>query len=146
MIRRPLALVCLSVPLVWVSTLNAWDDEPRDVSGTWVAQDSAFTFQVKDEAIHVTEIDKGQTAADFDCNIMGRDCKVKRDGHAVTVTMWFSGPALVELTSRGATVVKRRFEPSAKGDTMELQVIPVVPSGKTETFTLVRKDAQSDKK
>lgn len=151
MLTRCLVLLCAAAPLVCVAPLGAWDDDVRDVSGSWEMRDdsggrTAWTFQAKDDTIHVAEIDRGQTVAEFDCNTLGKDCKVKRNGRQATISMWYSGPALVELTTQGSTVVKRRFLPSAKGDSMQVEVIPVVPAGKTETMTLVRKDAEAAKK
>jgi hypothetical protein len=46
--------------------------------------------------------------------------------------MWFNGPKLVELETRGAQVVKRRFSITGDGDTMDLETIPIVPTGKSE--------------
>ena len=52
--------------------------------------------------------------------------------------MWFSGPKLVELVTKGRQVIKRRFAVAEAGDTLELEVIPIQPDGKTETIRLRR--------
>ena len=69
---------------------------------------------------------------------MGRECEIKDSGRQAKVSMWFSGPKLVELETKGSEVVKRRFALSGQGDTMELEVIPIVPVGRSETKLLKR--------
>jgi hypothetical protein len=54
------------------------------------------------------------------------------------VSMCFNGPKLVELETRGNQVVKRRFTVTGDGDTMDLETIPIVPTGKSETTHLRR--------
>jgi hypothetical protein len=58
------------------------------------------------------------------------------------VSLWFNGPKLVELETRGSEVVKRRFEIISQGDganeVMEMELIPIVPSEKTQTFRYKR--------
>ena len=46
-------------------------------------------------------------------------------------------PKLVELETGGSVVMKRRFF-AAAADTLELEVIPVVPEGKSELVHLRR--------
>jgi hypothetical protein len=52
--------------------------------------------------------------------------------------MWFNGPKLVELETKGKEVVKRRFAVAGEGDTLEIEVIPIEPAGKTETLRFRR--------
>jgi hypothetical protein len=47
--------------------------------------------------------------------------------------MWFNGPKLVEIEARGTEVVKRRFSVTGDGDRMDVETIPIVPAGKSET-------------
>lgn len=49
------------------------------------------------------------------------------------MSLWFNGPKLVELETRGTEIVKRRFSIAGDGDTMDLETIPIFPSGKIET-------------
>lgn len=121
------------------------DQNHAKLAGTWqVEQGSAveggstWTFQEKSDAIHITTAQGATKLADFDCNTEGRDCTVLESGKKVKVSMWFAGPMLVELETRGSDVVKRRFGISGQGDTLEMEVIPVVPQGKTEQVTLRR--------
>jgi polyribonucleotide nucleotidyltransferase len=79
-----------------------------------------------------------QKTEEFECNIMGRDCDVKLSGRRAKVSLWFNGGALVELETRGADTVKRRFRTVSDGDTLEVEVIPINPAGKTEVVQLKR--------
>ena len=66
---------------------------------------------------------------------MGKECGVKDAGRRAKVSMYFNGPKLVEMETgaKGTPVVKRRFSIAADGDTMDLETIPLVPAGPTET-------------
>ncbi len=54
------------------------------------------------------------------------------------MTLYFNGPNLVMLETKGSEVVKRRFGPTEKGDTLELEVIPMGADGKPETLHFQR--------
>jgi hypothetical protein len=69
---------------------------------------------------------------------LGKECEVKDAGRKVKVTLFFNGPKLVVLETRGDEVVKKRFGAVETGDTLELEVIPVAPDGKTETVHFKR--------
>jgi hypothetical protein len=62
------------------------------------------------------------------------------------VSVWFSGPKLVELETKGSEVIKRRFQVAGQGDTMQLEVISIVPDGRTETKMLKRVEASTSKR
>jgi hypothetical protein len=84
----------------------------------------------------------GQTTADFECDLAGKECEVKDSGHPVKLSMWFSGPKLVQLETRGNVVTKRRFSVTGEDD-MDVEVIPIVPAGKTEIFKYKRVRAKT---
>ena len=127
---------------------SAYGDDGQDrakLTGTWQLEPgsaeegaSTWTFQEKADTIHITLAQGDAKVADFECNTAGRDCTVAESGKKMKVSLWFAGPKLVELETRGSDVVKRRFGVSAQGDTLEMEVIPVVPQGKTEEITLRR--------
>ena len=54
------------------------------------------------------------------------------------MSIWFNGPRLVEMETKGSEVLKRWFLILPKDDFMEMEVIPIVPGGKTETFQFKR--------
>ena len=59
--------------------------------------------------------------------------------------MWFNGSKLVEMETRGPHRVKRRFSISSDTDSMELETIPIVPPGKSETAHFKRVSAATAK-
>lgn len=135
--RRANVLVSL------VSLAAAWGQPVAqpDYSGTWRQQsDSAVQFVVeeKDDSIHVKEWRGTVVTADYTCNTLGKECKVKSGGHTTTVSFWFNGPKLVELETRGSTVTRRRFELADSGKTLNIELSPIVPEGKSEILAFAR--------
>jgi hypothetical protein len=99
---------------------------------------SAWTFSTSRNSIRVTQLDGGDKVADFGCKTDGTSCDIKTAGKKATVSMWFNGPRLVEMETKGSEIVKRRFRILPQGDLLEMEVIPVIPAGKTETFQFKR--------
>ncbi len=75
---------------------------------------------------------------EFDCNTLGRECQVNDAGKQVTVSLWFNGPVLVELETRGSQVIKRRFKPVGDGNALELETTLISSGGKPDTIHLAR--------
>ena len=107
---------------------------------------STWTLKDKGNSIHVSNAGDPQTVVEFDCNTTGAECAIKRSGHKAKVSMWFNGTKLVELETMGNQVVKRRFTVTGDGDTMELETIPMVPSGSSETTHFKRIPSDAFKK
>jgi hypothetical protein len=133
------SIVTLSV-LVLASSAFADDDSSRaKLMGRWQQSDgngetkSTWDLEGLGTSIHVTNSKGTQTVAEFECNTVGKECAVEDAGRRSKVSMWFNGPKLVELETRGAEIVKRRFIITGDGDTMDLETIPIAPSGKVET-------------
>ena len=114
--------------------IGAWQlqTSPDKASGT------VWTFEEKGDSMHVVVSENNGKVADFECNVEGRECEIKESGKQAKISMWYSGPKLVELETRGSDTVKRRFGIKDTGDMMEIEIIPVVPAGKTEVLTLKR--------
>jgi hypothetical protein len=135
----------------------AWsaDNDPRadtraNLAGTWQQTDgsgekSTWILKETGTSVHIANSNDAQTVADFDCNTVGKECNVKLAGHKSKVSMWFNGSKLVELQTTGDEVVKRRFQVTGKGDTMEIETMPISPAGKTETAHFKRAEAQASK-
>ncbi len=104
--------------------MGKWQQSDGETKSIWGFQDSAGS-------VHVTNSEGTKTVA-FDCNTMGKECAVDDAGRRSKVTMYYNGPKLVEVEIRGAQVVKRRFAVTGDGDTMDLETIPISPSGKSE--------------
>jgi hypothetical protein len=100
----------------------------------WVLEDKRFS-------IHITRLVGVQTVSDFECEL-GKECKTRDSGKAVTEQMYFNGPRLVELETKGSEIVKRRFAVTPQADTLEVEVIPLVPAGKSETLVFTRAAAK----
>jgi hypothetical protein len=135
------AAIVLTLPLTWALTATGSDDGANKLAGSWEAKDNpahTWTFDQTDKGMHVIETENGKTIADFVCNTSGRECDIRREGHDAKVSLWFNGPKLVEMTTEGSHVVKRRYAPASDGTTLEMEVIPVVPEGRTEKLALLR--------
>jgi hypothetical protein len=115
-------------------------DDPADrdkLAGAWESSDGArWVLDSKPDAIHITQFDHDRKVAEFECNTLGRECAVKEAGKPAKVTMYFNGPRLIVMETRGSDVVKLRFR--AEGDQLEVETMPIVPQGKTETAKLSR--------
>ncbi len=103
------------------------NDGNGDAKSTWILAEAPA------EAIHVISSTGAQTVAEFECNTVGKECEVKDAGRRSKVSMWFNGLKLVEMETRGSQVLKRRFNVTGNGDTMDMETIPIFPTGKVET-------------
>jgi len=127
---------------------SAFADDAADrvkLGGAWQVENPAggqtaamWTLLEKGDSIHVIHAEGARTIADFECNTEGKECAIKDSGKQGKVSMWFSGAKLVELETRGSEVVKRRFSISGQGEKMELEVIPIVPTGDTAKIVFKR--------
>jgi hypothetical protein len=113
--------------------IGAW--ESHGDGGTWVLAENG-------DAMHVTHVQNDRKLTDFECNTEGRECSVKDAGKSAKISMWFNGPQLVLMETRGSDVVKRRFQVAGDGTAIEVETIPIVPQGKPETATLNRAAAK----
>jgi hypothetical protein len=117
-------------------------DKRAKLGGTWEAQGAdgnaaaaRWVIEEKDDSIRIAHSEGSEQVAEFECNTMGRECK---SGKHDKVSMWFSGAKLVQLETKGSEVVKRRFALTGQGDTLDIEVIPVVPAGNAQTLHLKR--------
>lgn len=108
--------------------------------GQWAAQDGTETwaFHEKGDQVQVSHTKGSETVSNFACGTTGRDCEFKDAGKKATVSMYFNGPKLVQLERHGGDVVKRRFAVGETGEAMVVELIPIVPAGKTETVHFKR--------
>jgi hypothetical protein len=125
--------------------LTGDDASPRDrLVGAWQPQDSGakdagvWTLAQKTgDVMHITYSVGDEKVLEFDCATTGKECKIKDSGKSATVSLWFNGNRLVALETRGPEVVKRRFA-AADGDSLEVEMIPISPDGKTEKVVFHR--------
>ncbi len=118
------------------------------LTGTWKAADNqGKTPEVwilagqQDESIRLSHSENARTVAEFECNTLGRECKVRVSGKSATVSMWFNGSNLVQMETRGSDVVKRQFSPAGGGDSLDVEVTPLVPAGKPQVTRFKRTEA-----
>jgi hypothetical protein len=125
-----------------LSSIALADDytDREKLAGTWQAQGAAKTVWVLEsqgEGFHITNSLGDKKVAEYACGL-GKECEVKDGGKKVKITLYFNGPKLVVVETKGDEVVKRRFGVAEQADTLDLEVIPVAPAGKTETLHFQR--------
>ena len=135
--------------LLSVSAVALAEDfaDTSKLAGTW-DQDgkTGWKLVATNDGVHFTYTRAGQTVADFECNTSGKDCPIKLDGKKATVSVYFNGPMLVMMQTRGNDVVKWRFGALASGNEMQVEMMPITGGGKSETLHYKRVDAQSASK
>ena len=129
----------LSLIILLASVALADDASDRvKLTGTWQAPEGkssdgvTWTLNSTSDGVKITESQNGQKVSEFECNVAGKECEISDNGHKAKVSMWFNGAKLVELETRGSEVFKRRFSVVQPDGVLEVEVIPVVPGGKTE--------------
>jgi|SRR5579863_5200707 hypothetical protein len=141
-------IVCLTACFgAFLGSIALADDstERAKLTGTWqsstgekgIATKAVWVLESKGDSMHIINSQGDKKMAEYACTLDGKECEVKDGGRKVKVTLYFNGPKLVVLETKGDEVVKRRFG-TAEGDTLELEVIPMVPDGKTETLHFQR--------
>ena len=131
-----------------VSYAGAENDRDK-LNGSWVQQgeaENSWTLNADGDNMHVTQTDGGKKIADFKCDTRGAGCDVKISGKKAMVSMWFNGSKLTQMETSGSEVIERSFTILAQGDVMEVEIIPIVPGGKKETFRYKRTTLSAQEK
>ena len=111
--------------------IGTWETrQPQPLRATWI-------LAAKGSALQITRIESDRKS-EVECNTVGRECAVQDSGKPVKVSMWFNGPKLVVMETRGSEILKRRFQAVGDGNELDLEVIPIVPQGRPERFRLLR--------
>nr|ASY01939.1 hypothetical protein [uncultured bacterium] len=118
------------------------------LAGTWnlngAAGNISWTVRGNENgSVHLTYTRGTEKLADFECNTEGKDCSVRMEGHPVKVSLYFNGPRLVMLETRGDTVVKWRFGVVSDSGEMEVESMPITPAGKAETLRFKHAEVQA---
>src|SRR5579885_1294939 len=96
--------------LVYLPSAFAGDGVDRtNLAGTWEDSGSRWVIENKGDSMHFAYSENGQPAAEFQCEVGGKECEVKDNGKKAKVMLWFNGPKLVQMETRGSEVFKRRF-------------------------------------
>jgi hypothetical protein len=126
--------------------LTAAADQVEDrakLSGTWQIENASgkpvtWVIEQKADIAHFTNSEGDQKAADFECSTRGRECKMTDSGKDAKISMWFNGSSLIQMETKGSDVTKRKFSVGPEGDKLSVEIIQIVPAGKTETFHFKR--------
>ena len=131
------AALLLCVPVLADDTsartqlMGAW--QQQDVSGKGIS----VWVVTKGNALHITNSQGDQKLSEIECK-PGAECEGTASGKKSKVTMYFNGPTLGQLETVGSDVIKRQFTVREQPDMMEIEVIPIIGSAKSETLHLKR--------
>jgi hypothetical protein len=142
---KPISAAAFLVLLCGAGAIGDDQSDREKLIGSWELQGapgdgtpSGWIFSEQGSSLGVTQLEGTRKIANFECGVDGVSCEIKESGNKVKVSFWFNGPKLVQLETKGSGVVKRRFAIVSQADVMDMEVIPIVPSGKTETFRFKR--------
>ena len=130
--------------LLWVPVLADDASARAQLIGSWQQQDasgkgtSVWVVETKGNALHITNSQGDQKLSEIECRPTGAECEGTASGKKSKVTMYFSGPTLVQLETVGSDVIKRQFTVREQPDILELEVMPIIGSAKSETLHLKR--------
>jgi hypothetical protein len=132
----------LAFCLLSISGIFVFAAQPADpYSGSWHLQsDDSTQIMVERtaESIHVKEEHGGRLTQEYTCTTDGKECLYHEAGRKGKVSLWFNGPYLVEVRTHGDVITKRRFLVKDESKTLQVEVIPVSPEGKTEVIAFTR--------
>lgn len=113
--------------------------------GAWESQSGAdnnskvtWLLEAKGDAMHITYLQGSQKLTEFECDTSGQECSTKDSGRPAKILLWFNGPKLVELETKGSEVVKRRFTIAGTGEEMDVELVPIASKSKAETVHFKR--------
>lgn len=139
---RLITLLCIvGAGAAPVASLAASVPPPCALCGSWRLQSDKsvkWVFAQDGDKLHVQELSRDKVKADFTCNLEGKECVVKDSGRSEKVSLYLNGQALVELCTRGNSVVKRRFALADDGKTLEVEVMPIAPPGRVDKLAFAR--------
>ncbi|MEQ1884078.1 MAG: hypothetical protein ABL967_03395 [Bryobacteraceae bacterium] len=138
----------LSAAILCCGTAMADDAASRaKIAGVWEGENNGFpsrwTLENKGDSVHLVYQEKNEKLIDFECSTLGKECSTKVDGKGAKMTLYYNGPLLVVMESKGAEVATRRFGVDASGDQLSVDWMPLVPSGKDSTVQYKRVKEQA---
>ncbi len=130
-------LMIVTLALMGVACFADDGADRNKLAGTWNLDGGGNTaWSVRGTpagGVHLTYTRGTEKLADFECNTEGKECPVRMEGKPVKISLYFNGPKLVMLVTRGDTVVKWRFGVVSDSE-MEVETAPITPAGKAETL------------
>jgi hypothetical protein len=150
---RPIQWTTVVLVSLGMAALADDQSDRQKLIGSWhqeaAAQNSSassWTFSSAPNSIRITQLDGTNKVAEFACGTEGASCEIKTAGKKATVSLWFNGPRLVELETKGSEVIKRRFMILPNSDVMEMEVIPILPGGTPERLQFNRVELSARQK
>jgi hypothetical protein len=137
-------MTALTALLLCVPVLADDVTDRAKLLGSWQALDDSgkqatvWVLEMKGTALHISESLGDMKISEFECAPKGAECEGTDAGNKATVSMYFDGPALVQLETKGSDVTRRRFAVPGQLDVMDLEVRPIVGAGKAVTLHLKR--------
>ena len=134
--------IAVLLPLVPVLA----DDAParERLNGVWQQQDDAgkeisvWVVERKGDSLHIANSQGEQKLSEIQCKPTGEECAGTGSAKKVKVSMYFSGPTLVQFETAGSDVTKRQFTVTEQTDIMEVAVMAITGNAKSETLHLKR--------
>jgi len=133
------------------SSVMLFASEKPDFSGKWRIETpgsgSAVVLSIdqNDRELRISSAPDQKDVTEIVCNTMGKECESLVNGERVRVSYWYNGPMLVEMVFEGKgndPVTETRRTLSEDGQKMLVEIIPIVPSGRSrEKLVFVREQA-----
>lgn len=140
-----LRLISLMLPLLGAICLADDAADRTKIVGTWELDNgsgkTAWILEKTGDGLHFVYTHGAEKLADFQCSTSGHECEVQISGRACKVSLYYNGPGLEMLETRGDTVVRRRFRTASGGKEIDVETASIVPDGKPETLRLKRAQA-----
>jgi hypothetical protein len=138
-VKYPLAISVLLLPVL----LAGEETDRAKLFGSWQTPgqsdtQTTWTLAMHEDVVHISVSQANRKLSEFECAASGRECEVKIDGKTAKVSIWFNGPKLVMMETRGSEVEKLRFSTVSEGTQMDIETIPIVPGGKPEILHFTR--------
>src|SRR5258708_20301721 len=108
-------MTALTALLLSVPVLADDVSDRAKLLGSWQAQDESgkeatvWVLEVKGMALHISESRGDIKISEFECVPKGAECEGTVAGNKATATMYYDGPGLVQLETKGSNVTSRRF-------------------------------------
>lgn len=131
---RFLGISCVTCALVMTGLAIA-QDKP-DFSGTWQLDaakcelhnlklaDATWAIEEAGNSIHLVA-NEGRNKTELKCTTDGKECSFS--GEKAKASLWFNGPMLVEMETRGDRVTRYRLKLSDDGKTLRVETTSIVP-------------------
>lgn len=126
-----------------------------DLNGSWTLEptrsqaaditSATLTISQSDSEVQVKEaysFASGKTGTlEFRCNTMGKECAFKSENEPVKVSLWYGGPRLVVMETRGkhGDVVRKRQFGLATDGALTVEISSISPPGDKQTLVYRKK-------